>query len=84
MKSQISMNKGTHSIQLEIGIPNWSGEHFKTYQEEKITSLPANSIMTTKRGTDVISSSVYPKPRSRIIPVGYRINTAKGTATRTL
>jgi hypothetical protein len=84
MKSQISMNKGTQSIQLEIGIPNWSGEVFKTYQEEKMTSMSANSTMLTKRGTAGIRSSVYPKSRPRIIPAGYRINSAKGTATRTL
>jgi hypothetical protein len=84
MKSQISMNKGTHSIQLEIGIPNWSGEHFKTYQEEKMTSLSANSIMSTKRGTTGISSSAYPKSRHTIVPAGYRISYARGTATRTL
>ena len=84
MKSQISMNKGTHSIQLEIGIPNWSGEHFKTFQEEKMTSLSANSIMSTKRGTSGIRSSVYPKSRRTIVPEGYRISYARGTATRTL
>jgi len=84
MKSQISINKGTQSIQLEIGIPNWSGEHFKTFQEEKMTSLSANSIMSTKRGTSGIRSSVYPKSRRTIVPEGYRISYARGTATRTL
>ena len=84
MKSQISMNKGTHSIQLEIGIPNWSGEHFKTFQEEKMTSLSANSIMSINRGTSGIRSSAYPKSRRTIVPAGYKINSARGTTTRTL
>ena len=84
MKSQITTNKGTQSLQLEIGIPNWSGELFKTYQEEKMASLSANATMLTKRGTAGIRSSVYPKSRPRIIPTGYRINSAKGTTTRTL
>ncbi len=84
MKSQITTNKGTQSLQLEIGIPNWSGELFKTYQEEKMTSLSANTIILTKRGTAVIRSSVYPKSKRTLVPVGYRISSARGTATRTL
>ena len=51
MKSQITMNKGTQSLQLEVGLPNWSGELFNTYQEEHMTSLPTNTIISTKRGT---------------------------------
>ena len=84
MKSQISMNKGTKSIQLEVGIPNWSGEHFKTYQKEKMASMSTNSIMSTKRGTVGIRSSAYPKPRHTIVPAGYRVSSARGTTTRTL
>jgi hypothetical protein len=84
MKSQISMNKGTRIIQLDIGIPNWSGEHFKTFQEGKMASMSTNSIMSTKRGTAGIRSSTYPKSRYAIIPSGYRISSARGTATRTL
>ena len=84
MKSQITMNKGTQSLQLEIGLPNWSGELFKTYQEEKMASLPKSTIILTKRGTTGIHSSVYPKSRRTLVPAGYRIITARGTAIRTL
>ncbi len=84
MKTQITTNKGTQSLQLEIGIPNWSGELFKTYQEEKMASLSANTIILTKRGTAGIRSSVYPKSKRTLVPVGYRISSARGTATRTL
>ena len=84
MKSQITMNKGTQSLQLEVGLPNWSGELFKTYQEEQMTSLPTNTIISTKRGTAGIRSSGYLKSRSTPIPVGTRISSARGTAIRTL
>ena len=84
MKSQITMNKGTQSLQLEVGIPNWSGELFKTYQEEEMASLPTNTIILTNRGTKGVRASGYLKPKRRSIPVGTRISSARGTAIRTL
>jgi len=84
MKTQITTNKGTQSLQLEVGLPNWSGELFNTYQEEQMTSLPTNTIISTKRGTAGIRSSVYPKSKYTPIPVGMRISSARGTTIRTL
>ncbi len=84
MKSQITVNKGTQSLQLEVGLPNWSGELFKTYQEEKMASLPTNTIILTNRGTKAVRASGYLKPKRRSIPVGTRIVSARGTAIRTL
>ncbi len=84
MKSQITVNKGTQSLQLEVGLPNWSGELFKTYQEERMASLPTNTIISTKRGTAGVRSSVYPKSKYAPLPVGMRISSARGTAIRTL
>ncbi len=84
MKSQITMNKGTQSLQLEVGLPNWSGVLFKTYQEEQMASLPTNTIISTKRGTAGVHSSRYLKSRHTPIPVGTRISSARGTTIRTL
>ncbi|MGY5140598.1 MAG: hypothetical protein ACW9W9_04235 [Candidatus Nitrosopumilus sp. Bin_571-38] len=84
MKSQISMNKGTASLQLEVSLPNWSGEHFKTHQEERMASLPKSTIMSMNKGTSKVHSSVYPKSRRTAIPVGMRISSSRGTTTRTL
>ena len=84
MKTQITTNKGTQSLQLEIGIPNWSGEPFKTYQEEKMASLPKSTVISMNKGTSRVYSSVYPKSRRTSIPVGTRISSARGTAIRTL
>ncbi len=84
MKSQITVNKGTQSLQLEVGLPDWSGELFKTYQEEHMASLPTNTIISTKRGTVGIQASGYLKSKHTPMPVGTRIIYARGTAIRTL
>ncbi len=84
MKSQISVNKGTQSLQLEVGLPDWSGELFKTYHGEHMASIPTNTIISTKRGTKGVRSSGYLKSRRRSTPVGTRIIYARGTAIRSL
>ena len=84
MKSQISMNKGTHSLQLDVGLPNWSGELFKTHQEERMASLPKSTIISMNKGTSRVHSSVYPKSRRKEIPSGIKISSGRGTTTRSL
>ncbi len=84
MKSQITVNKGTQSLQLEVGLPNWSGELFKTYQEEQMASLPTNTIILTNLGTKGVRASGYLKSKRISIPVGTRIISARGTSIRTL
>jgi hypothetical protein len=84
MKSQISMNKGTKSIQLEVGIPNWSGELFIADQEERMALLPKSTIISMNKGTSRVRLSVYPKSRRRPIPAGMKISSGRGTTTRSL
>lgn len=84
MKSQISMNKGTESIQLEVGLPNWSGELFKIHQEERMALLPKSTTISMSKGTASVYSSVYPKSRRTQIPAGMRISSGRGTTTRSL
>ncbi len=83
MKSQITTQKGTQVLTLEIGLPNWSGELFKQYQEEKMASLPTNTIINTKRGTVGVKASEYPKT-IRKLPSRLRISSARGTKIITL
>ena len=83
MKTQITMRRGTQVLELEVGLPNWSGELFKTYQEERMASLPPNTIILTKRGTVGIKASEYPKSE-RKLPGRVRICYARGTAIRSL
>jgi len=83
MKSHITTQKGTQVLTLEIGLPNWSGELFKQYQEEKMASLPTNTIINTKRGTVGVKVSEYPKT-IRKLPSRLRISSARGTKIITL
>ncbi len=84
MKAEISTNKGTQTLLLEVGIPNWSGELFKNYQEEMMAALPASTIISTKKGTSGIKASLYPKSRRKFQTKGLRISSAKGTKILTL
>ena len=84
MTTQITTNKGTQSLQVEVGLPNWSGELFKEYQKEKMASLPKNTLILTKRGTVGIRTSLYPHSDHKALPAGTRISHSRGTAIRTL
>ncbi len=84
MKAEITTNKGTQTLLLEVGLPNWSGELFKEYQEKKMASLPATTIISTKRGTCGIKASAYPKSQRKFQTKGLKISSARGTKIRTL
>jgi hypothetical protein len=84
MKTVITTNKGTQTLLLEVGIPNWSGELFKEYQEKKMGTLPARTIICTKRGTSGINASAYPESRRKFQTKGLRISSARGTKIRIL
>ncbi len=83
MKTQITTNKGTQLLELEVGLPNWEGELFREYQAERMASLPTNTIILTKRGTVGVKASEYPKSERRL-PSRLRISSARGTAIRSL
>ncbi len=71
-------------LELEVGLPNWAGELFIKHQERMMASLPADTIISTKRGTVGIKASMYPKTQRKNLIGGLRISTARGTAVRTL
>ncbi len=83
MKTQITTNKGTQLLELEVGPPNWEGELFREYQAERMASLPPNTIISTNRGTGRMKASEYPKSE-RKLPSRLRICCARGTAIRNL
>jgi len=83
MKSQITMQKGTQTLMLEMGPANWAGTLFKQYQEVVMDSLPKNTIILTKRGTVGVKASEYPKT-TRKLPSRLRISSARGTKIITL
>ena len=84
MNSKITTNKGTQILELEVGPANWAGELFKEHQERMMASLPATTIICTKRGTVGIKASVYPKSENKFPTKGLRISSARGTKIRTL
>ena len=84
MKVKITTNKGTQTLSLEVGLPNWTGELFNEYQEKKMASLPPNTIICTKRGTSRIKALVYPKSQRKFQTKGLKISSARGTKIRTL
>ena len=84
MKAKITTNKGTQTLSLEVGLPNWTGELFNEYQEKKMASLPPNTIICTKRGTCGIKASVYQKSQRKFQTKGLKISSARGTKIRTL
>jgi len=83
MKTQILTHRGTQVLELEVGLPNWTGELFKEYQAKRMASLSPNTIINTKRGTVGIKASEYPKS-VRKLPSRLRISCARGTAIRSL
>ena len=84
MKTEITTNRGTQVLELEVGPANWAGELFKVHQERTMASLPADTVISTKRGTVGIKASVYPKSENKLPTKGLRISSARGTSTRTL
>ncbi len=83
MKSQITIEKGTDSGMFEMGPSNWAGKLYKQYQEVVMDSLPAKTIILTKRGTVGVKASEYPRSIYKL-PSRLRICSARGTAIRTL
>ena len=83
MTRQITMNRGTQVLELEVRQPNWAGELFREYQAKRMASLPPNTIINTKRGTVGVKASEYLKSE-RKLPSRIRISSARGTAIRTL
>ncbi len=84
MKVKITTNRGTRTLSLEVGLPNWSGELFNEYQEKKMASLPATTIICTKRGTSRIKALMYPKSQRKFQTKGLKISSARGTKIHTL
>jgi len=83
MTQQITMNRGTQVLKLEVRQPNWAGELFREFQARRMASLPPNTIIVTKRGTVGVKASEYLKSE-RKLPSRLRISSARGTAIRTL
>jgi hypothetical protein len=80
MKRKISLAKGTSCCEVEVGPSLWAGKSFLEYQKKMMTSLPKSKVISLKRGTKKIPALEYPESR-RVIPIGVKIVTQRGTST---
>ncbi len=75
------VNRGTSVLKLEACPPTSAGVLFQKCQQESITSLPENTVISTKRGTSRMKVSEYPKVENNLPNWGF-LTTARGTAIR--
>jgi len=74
------VNRGTSVLKLEACPPTSAGVLFQKCQQESVTSLPENTVISTKRGTSTMKASEYPKVENNLPNWGF-ITTARGTAS---
>jgi len=78
-----TMNRGTSVIELESCPSSSAGVLYQKCQEKSMSSLPPETVISTKRGTGRMKVSEYPKVESNLPNWGF-ITTARGTGTRKL
>lgn len=77
------MNRGTSILKVESCPPQSSGVLYQKCQQELMTLLPPNLIISTKRGTSRMKASEYPKVGNDSPNWGF-ISTARGTSRRNI
>ena len=78
-----TMNRGTSVIELESCPPSSAGVLFQKCQEKSMSSLPPETVISTKRGTGRLKVSAYPKVETNVPNWGF-ITTCTATGTRIL
>lgn len=84
MKVKLVLEKGTSIKEYEDPVSIWAGESFLGYQKRNMSSLPHDTIISTRRGTVGIMAPDYPQMKTKIPTGGYVISTARGTTIRLL
>jgi len=74
-------NRGTRVLNLETCPSNSAGTLYQKCQEKSMSSLPPETVISTKRGTSRMKASDYPKVESNLPNWGF-ITTARGTSRR--
>ena len=74
-------NRGTTVLNLETCPSNSAGVLYQKCQEKSMSSLPPETVISTKRGTSRMKASDYPKVESNLPNWGF-ITTARGTSRR--
>ena len=84
MKAKIIVGRGTATKEIEIVPSKWSGDSFRSYQEEVMEGVPESMKMSVGKGTQFLLASKYPKSKAKLPSGGYLLSIARGTATRRL
>jgi len=77
------MNRGTSTVKLEVCPSSSAGVLYQKCQQKSMSSLPPETVISTKRGTGRMKVSEYPKVVSNLLNWGF-ITTARGTGTHKL
>ncbi len=75
------MNRGTSVLELEACPSSSAGVLYQKCQQKSMSSLPPETVISTKRGTGRMKVSEYPKVEIKLPNWGFII-TARGTARR--
>ncbi len=81
MRAKILSNKGTSSSQADVEPSQWAGREFYHVQEEFMSSLPRETVISLGKGTAKILAGKYPKGFKKIPSGGVTIVTNKGTSS---
>jgi len=78
MKTRFSSNRGTSSLKKECP-SSTAGVLYQQCQAKSMSSLPQNTVFSTRRGTSSMKISEYPKVEQNLPNWGF-MTTARGTA----
>ncbi len=85
MRANLVSARGTAVQKIDVHSPNWAGEPYREYLQEKMKGVSANETMTMCRGTACVKVENYPKSRPKIYSAkSCIIVTNRGTSSRIL
>ena len=82
MKTRI-INRGTSILKRDVCPSSSEGALYQRCQEKSMSSLPPETVISTKRGTSTMRASEYPEVDNNLPNWGF-ITTSRGTTTRFL
>jgi len=77
------MNRGTCVMKVEDCPSKSAGVLYQKCQQNIMGKLPSNLALSTKRGTETMKVSEYPRVEDKMSNWGF-VTTCRGTATRRL
>ena len=81
MKAKILSEKGTASSEVDIEPSIWAGEEYYLLQEEFMSALPKETIISLGKGTAKVLAGKYPKSLKKFPSGGFTVTSNKGTSS---